>query len=92
MSDQWLPSPTTPQPLSPQSGYVYYGSPATGTDGKLLPVATTPTPVAVTKPSEKRICGISETVFLLWCVVAFLVVSGVVLGGVFGSGILNDKE
>lgn len=88
MADQWLPSPDTPQPLSP---HAYYGSSAVGADGGLLPVAApSPLPVPATKPSEvKRICGISKTAFLLWCVVAFLVVSGAVFGGVFGSGVLR---
>ena len=34
----------------------------------------------------------SKTAFLLWCVVAFLVVSAAVLGGVFGSGVLKKKS
>ncbi|RPB29647.1 hypothetical protein L211DRAFT_832356 [Terfezia boudieri ATCC MYA-4762] len=37
---------------------------------------------------KKKICGMTMTMFLVLCVVLFLVVSGAILGGVFGSRVL----
>lgn len=76
------------QQLPPKSEYSNYG-------GSTLPPvvsatpAPAPAPAPVTKAGEKRICGLSMTSFLLLCVVAFLVVSGAILGGLFGSGAIN---
>lgn len=54
------------------------------------PVATaTPHPAPGTKAGNKRICGLSMTVFLLLCVILFLLTCGAILGGVFGSGVLS---
>lgn len=76
------------QHLPPKTDYGpgYYGDPA-------VYGAPAPTPAApVTEAGEKRVCGMSKTAFLLWCVVAFLIVSGAVMGGVFGSGVLKKKS
>ncbi|RPB29643.1 hypothetical protein L211DRAFT_31742 [Terfezia boudieri ATCC MYA-4762] len=41
--------------------------------------------------NKKKICGMTMTIFLVWCVILFLVVSGAILGGVLGSGVLDNE-
>lgn len=72
----------------PKSDYVYYGGPS---------AVATPAPTPAPEPAPKKgvdrkVCGMSMTAFLLWCVVAFLVISGAICGGVFGSGVIEDKS
>ena len=93
MTDQWHYAAQQPNPYyaaqqpAPKVEYGYYGGQAAATDGNVLPVTT----ATAAETGEKKICGISKTAFLLWCVVAFLIVSGAILGGVFGSGVLNKE-
>lgn len=69
-------------PYYHQHASYYYGDSAVG---------AIPASESDTKAGEKMMCDISKTACLLWCIVAFVVVSGAILGGVFGSGVLHSE-
>lgn len=84
------PQAQSPPPVKPEHSY-YAGAPpppalptgpATG--------AVVPAPDGAKK--KKRICGMTTTIFLVLCVILFLIIAGAVLGGVFGSGVLKKKN
>ncbi|KAF8422733.1 hypothetical protein EV426DRAFT_670262 [Tirmania nivea] len=77
------PQAQSPPPIKLENSY-YAGAP--------------PTPAPPTEPlagaaadggKKKRICGMTITNFLVMCVILFLIIAGAVLGGVFGSDLLE---
>ncbi|KAL0930360.1 pyrrolo-quinoline quinone [Colletotrichum truncatum] len=42
--------------------------------------------------NERRICGVSKAMFILWCVIAFMVALLVVIGGVFGAMLARQES
>ncbi|KAL0932266.1 pyrrolo-quinoline quinone [Colletotrichum truncatum] len=42
--------------------------------------------------SKKRICGVNKQVFILWCVIGFMVSLLVIVGGVFGAMLARQES
>ncbi|KAF8459316.1 hypothetical protein BGX38DRAFT_1264258 [Terfezia claveryi] len=70
------PQAQSPPPLKPEHSY-YEGAPPLAPDGD---------------KKKKKICGMGMTIFLVLCVILFLVIAGAILGGVFGSGVLPKNN
>jgi len=81
-----IPGAPYPQAQSPPPVKTEYSSDVGAPQPPAAAVA------AVASGSKKKgVCGMKVTVFLLLCVILFLIIAGAVLGGVFGSGVLKPK-